>query len=304
MTIGIADIGYHIASDRIDLLKDSQQYDVPPEFIKKKTGFVSLARKAPSQKASDLCVSAYKDLCLRVERKSALADLDFLCVCTQNGDYQIPQTSAVVQHKLGISNACASFDISLGCSGYVYALHIAKSFMENNGLKKGLLFTSDPYSDILDAKDKHTGLIFGDSAAVTLLSDKPVFNIHAGVFATHGDLHDQLIKRKNEKLQMNGRAIFNFTIDAVPKLFNKTLEKNKITIDQIDYFVFHQANKFMLEYLRKILNIPKDKFYINLLHTGNTVSATIPIALKDCLDTQILTHGNTILILGFGVGYS
>jgi len=114
MKIGIVDIGYHIATARLNMLNKAQMHDVTPAFIQNKIGFVSLARKAPSQKASDLCVKAYKNLVQRVQYKAALEDIAFICVCTQNGDYQIPQTSAIVQDKLGISSACASFDI-IGC---------------------------------------------------------------------------------------------------------------------------------------------------------------------------------------------
>jgi len=103
---------------------------------------------------------------------------------------------------------------------------------------------------------------------------------------------------------MNGPEIFNFTIKAVPKVVSETLKKNNITLNEVDYIIFHQANKYMNEYLRKKINIPKDKFYLNLLHTGNTVSATIPIAIKDCLGNNIIKKGDKILIVGFGVGYS
>jgi 3-oxoacyl-[acyl-carrier-protein] synthase-3 len=175
--------------------------------------------------------------------------------------------------------------------------------------------------------DKTNRTIFGDGAAATIIEKSNEEGILNFVFGTDGSGSENLIVRngalrnktnpfpqdvtdeqgnvRNENnLFMDGTAIFNFTIDAVPKLFNETLEKNKITIEQIDYIIFHQANKFILEYLRKILKIPEDKFYINLSYTGNTVSATIPIALRDCLDKQILTPGDKILILGFGVGYS
>jgi len=103
---------------------------------------------------------------------------------------------------------------------------------------------------------------------------------------------------------MNGPEIFNFTIEAVPVVVNQCLEKNQTNLEEIDYVIFHQANKYMIEYLRKKIKIPEEKFYINILHTGNTVSATIPIALKDCLDNKIVKEGDKVLIVGFGVGYS
>jgi len=301
MKIGIVDIGYHIATARLNMLNKAQMHDVTPAFIQNKIGFVSLARKAPSQKASDLCVKAYKNLVQRVQYKAALEDIAFICVCTQNGDYQIPQTSAIVQDKLGISSACASFDISMGCSGYVYALHIAKSFMESNGLKKGLLFTSDPYSDIVDPKDKHTSLLFGDGATVTLLTDKPVYEIGNGVFETHGNYHEHLIKHENMKLQMNGRGIFNFTMLSAPDNVTKCLKNNSLSKKHIDVFMLHQASKYIIDNLCMRMKLDPAKVPFLAKDYGNTVSSSIPIGLKKYLDK---TEIENILICGFGVGLS
>ena len=240
--IGINNIGCYIGSERVSNLEKTEKHGVTHDFIAEKIGIASVARKKPAEKASDLCVLAYDDLVARVA-ESALDDIEFLCVCTQNGDYQLPHTSAILQSKLGISKKCAAFDISLGCSGYVYSLHIAKSFMESNGLKKGLLFTSDPYSDIIDTNDKNTDLLFGDGATVTLLTENPVFDVKNGAFETDGSLFDHLIKRNNELLVMNGRGIFEFAMKNVPAIVDKCLEKNCFKKEDIDIFLLHQAIK-------------------------------------------------------------
>jgi len=301
MTIGISGIGYHISTERVNTLEKAQLHDLTSTFIKNKIGFVSLARKASTQKASDLCVLAYDDLFQRTQNNALLNDIEFICVCTQNGDYQLPQTSAIVQDKLGISSMCASFDISMGCSGYVYSLHIAKSFMESNGFKKGLLFTSDPYSDIVDPKDKHTSLLFGDGATVTLLTDKPIYEIGNGVFETHGNYHEHLIKNKNLKLQMNGRGIFNFTMLSAPDNVSKCLKKNSLSKKHIDVFLLHQASKYIIDNLCMRMKLDPVKVPFLAKDYGNTVSSSIPIGLKIYLDK---TEIENILICGFGVGLS
>lgn len=301
MTIGIEKIGWYISPESVNPLDKATQFGLSEDFIRKKTGFVALARKAPSQKASDLCVGAFDQLLTQVQSETELADVDFLCVCTQNGDYQIPHTSAIVQDKLGFSNACAAFDISLGCSGYVYALHIAKSFMESSGLKKGLLFTSDPYSDIIDPEDKNTVLIFGDAATVTLLSDTPVFDIRDGLFETHGNYHDHLIKRDQKNLVMNGRGIFNFTLSTAPDNIDRCLNKNSLSKSDIDVFLLHQASKYIVDNLCRRLALAPEKVPFTAETHGNTVSSSIPLALRPFLDQTDCKH---MLLCGFGVGLS
>ena len=213
--IGITNIGSYIAPEKVNTLEQVDTFRVSRPFIEQKIGITAVARKSASIRASDLCVAAYRDLVTAVG-EAVVEDVDFLCVCTQNGDYRLPQTSAIVQQKLGLPSTCAAFDIALGCSGYVYSLHVAKSFMESGEMHKGLLFTADPYSEIIDPQDKNTALIFGDGASVTLMTADPVLDIGKGAFATHGDMHDSLIKRENEWLSMNGRSIFNFSMLHVP----------------------------------------------------------------------------------------
>ena len=298
--IGVNNIGCHIASERISNHEKEEKHGVTHNFIKEKIGIVSVARKEPAEKASDLCVLAYKDLAERT-KEPVLDDIEFLCVCTQNGDYQLPQTSAIVQTKLGISKKCAAFDISLGCSGYVYSLHIAKYFMEACGLKKGLLFTSDPYSDIIDSNDKNTDLLFGDGATVTLLTDSPILDIEKGVFETDGSRFDHLIKRENEMLEMNGRGIFEFAMKNVPINVKRALEINELKIDDIDLFLFHQASKYIIDNLLRRMKLAKEKTPFVIADYGNTVSSSIPIMLKSYIGEIAKKN---ILICGFGVGLS
>lgn len=301
MTIGITKIGYHISPKGLNPIDKAEQFGLSQDFVRKKTGFISLARKSRQQKASDLCVSAYTHLSSQVENEVDLDGIEFLCVCTQNGDYQIPQTSSIVQDKLGFASACAAFDISLGCSGYVYALHIAKSFMESNGFRKGLLFTSDPYSEIIDPEDKNTALIFGDASTVTLLSDNPVFDIGDGLFETHGQYHDHLVKRDQQKLSMNGRGIFNFTMKTAPDIITRCLNKNSLSKSEIDVFLLHQASKYIVDNLCRRLSLTPEKVPFTAENYGNTVSSSIPLSLDLYFNK---TDCQRLLLCGFGVGLS
>lgn len=298
--IGIKNVGIYIPRRRISNVEKAEVHGVTMQFIEKKIGITSTSRKKDSERASDMCVSAFKNL-QSEETELDHNQIDFMCVCTQNCDYQLPQTSAVVHAKLNFATKCAAFDISLGCSGYPYSLLIAKTFMEANGMEKGLLFTSDPYSEIIDPNDKNTDLLFGDGAAVTLLTKDPILHIARGVFGTHGSNYKYLIKQKNEKLQMNGRGIFNFVMKYVPGNLQKCLNLNGLKRDDVDLFLFHQASKYIIDNLICYMKLDKNKVPFKIEDFGNTVSSTLPIMLKDYLKEQEIQN---IFISGFGVGLS
>ena len=253
--------------------------------------------------------------------------IDFLLFCTQSTEYYLPSGACILQNRLGLNTTIGAFDYNLGCSGFIYGLAMAKSFIKSGLANNILLITSETYSKHIHPKDKSNKTIFGDGATATIIEKSTKEGIFEFSLGTDGSGYKNLIVpngglrnkydinakeiddgsgsiRTNNNLYMNGPEIFNFTIDAVPKVVSDVLKKNKTNIDGIDYIIFHQANKYMIEYLRKKIKIPKEKFYINMLYTGNTVSSTIPIALKDCFDNKIIKSGDKILIVGFGVGYS
>lgn len=300
MSIGIKAIGTFIPSRRIDNQAKSKNHGTSVRFIEEKIGIISVSRKEENEKASDLCVHAFQDL---IERKwiTSSQDVDFICVCTQNGDYQIPHTSAIIHHKLNLPYDCANFDISLGCSGYVYSLLAAKGFMELNGLKSGVLFTADPYSEIIDPNDKNTDLLFGDAATATLLTSDFAFAIGRGVFGTVGEYHQALIKRKEEKLFMEGRRIFDFVMRHVPSGISNCLSKNHITKNEVDLYILHQASKFVVDNIIKSMKIDKHQVPFNIRSYGNTVSSSIPLILEQYLTNNKIIN---IVLSGFGVGLS
>ncbi|HPN84381.1 MAG TPA: ketoacyl-ACP synthase III [Victivallales bacterium] len=295
--IGIENIASYIPSDRISNYDRKEKFSISDEFIEEKIGVRKVSIRAPEEGTADLCAKAYTNLLAKQNIQPE--DIDALVVVTQNPDYNIPHCSAMVHGMLGMKSSCAAFDISLGCSGFVYALSVLKSFMKQNDMKKALLFTSDPYSKIIDPEDKNTSLLFGDAAAVTLLSESPVFTPMKFSFGTTGQHYDDLICR-NGKLYMNGRAVFNFTAKVVPEDIRRLMEKNNIPKEKIDLFVFHQGSKIIVDTLAKKLEIPSEKVIYNATNFGNTVSSSIPIILEQ----ELKGSAKNILVSGFGVGLS
>ena len=247
-------------------------------------------------------------------------------LCTQSPDYFLPSTACILQHKLGIPTTAGAFDYNLGCSGCIYGLAIAKGLVVAGIAKNILLLTSETYNKYLHFSDKSYRSIFGDGAAACLISTEGMAEIGEFILGTDGSGADDLIvktgaskykhttglsviddeghEKFDDYLYMNGGAIFNFTLEAVPAMIEQILDKNKIDKVQVDYYIFHQANKFMLNTIRKICELPKDKFYVNLEKTGNTVSSTVMIALKECLNKKTIKPGMNVMITGFGVGLS
>lgn len=230
--------------------------------------------------------------------------VDFVLLCTQSPRYRLPSSACLLQDRLGLRKEIGALDYDLGCSGFVYGLSLAKGLVAGGMAKKVLLVTAETYTKYIGAQDKSTRTIFGDGAAATLIDQITAESIGAFAFGTDGSGADKLILREGENLHMDGPEIFNFTLDIVPKTLDDICVKNGITRDQVDLFVFHQANKFMLDTIRKVNGIPKDKFYVDLEDTGNTVSSTIPIALKRAENNGILQKNMKAVVLGFGVGLS
>lgn len=277
------------------------RFNIDARFIADKIGVGRVARKGDDEETSDMCVCAYH--ALREKTGVTKDDVDCLIVCTQNPDgHGIPHTSTIVQAKLDLPESCATFDISLGCSGYVYGLSIAKSFMEANGLSCGLLFTCDPYSKILDPDDKNTVLLFGDAAAVSLMTgDAPdIWRPTAFRFNSLGKQAGAL-HNDGGKLSMNGRAVFNFSATTVPSEISAFLKISGLKLADIDLFCFHQASKYLLDTLCERLDLPKSKVPTKMFDFGNTVSSSIPLLLEDYLEDPKV---HRMLLCGFGVGLS
>ena len=275
--------------------------DWTAEKILTKTGIVSRHVVTAGEDALNLAETACRNLFAEGVEPQAI---DFVLLCTQSPRYRLPSSACILQDRLGLRKDVGALDYDLGCSGFVYGLSLAKGLVKGGMAKNVLLVTAETYTKYIGEADKSTRTIFGDGAAATLVDRQVADAIGEFSFGTDGSGADKLILRDGENLHMDGPDIFNFTLDVVPKTIDDVCAKNGITRDQVDLFVFHQANKFMLDTIRKVNSLPKGKFYVNLEDTGNTVSSTIPIALRRAMDNGILHKDMNVMILGFGVGLS
>ena len=289
-----------------------------------KVGVTSRHLAADNETAGDLAEKAARRLF--EEYGISPSEIDFLLLCTQSPDYFLPSTACLLQHRLGIPVTSGAFDYNLGCSGCIYGLAVAKGLVSAGIARNVLLLTAETYSKYLHPSDKSNRSIFGDGAAACLISTDGFAEIGDFVCGTDGSGAENLIvktgaskQRKptgifkedeeghtwyDDYLYMNGGAIFNFTLETVPVLVRQLLDKSGSQKEEIDYFIFHQANKFMLNTIRKVCVLPKEKFYVSLGNTGNTVSSTVLIGLKDCLLNGTIKAGMQVVVAGFGVGLS
>lgn len=297
--IGIQNIASYVPSEGTTREELKLRFDLKEEFFQEKIGVSFLPRRSEDDDIADLCARAYENL--RVKTGTILDEVDCLVVCSIFAEMgAAPHVSARVQGRLGLHHAVACFDIGLGCSGYVYSLAIVQAFMQANGLKKGLLFTADPYSRIVNPKDKNTALLFGDAVTVTLISDTPQFITRASMFETRGDDGGALVFRDGS-LSMNGRAVFNFAIQAVPAQIEKVLHKAGVASDDVQLFLFHQGSKFIIDHLTQRMELDPERVPLGLEMTGNTGSSSIPLLFEKVIQDPGLTQ---LVLCGFGAGLS
>lgn len=323
MTAYIKHISYYLPEKVVtneELVKDFPEWTA--EKVMSKVGVSQRHIAAENETAADMAVCAANKLFAdyRIDKST----IDFVLFCTQSPDYYLPSSACIIQDRLKLPTSCGAIDYNLGCSGFVYGLSLAKGLIFGGIAKNVLLLTAETYNKHLHPKDKGNRTIFGDGASASLISTEGFAQIGDFSLGTDGKGYENLIVRtgamrhkstandlhfdesnnpvSSDYLYMNGGKIFDFTADAVPLLMDDVLNKNKLSKDDINLFVFHQANKYMINYLRKLLEIEKEKFYVYLETVGNTVSSTIPIALCEAQKENRL-KGN-VLLAGFGVGYS
>ena len=302
--------------------------DWSAEKIREKTGISERRIASEHQTAGDM---AYEAACnLFAQGQIAVQDVDFIILCTQAPDYVLPTTACLLQDLLGISRQAGALDINLGCSGFVYGLSLAKGLIETGSARCVLLLTADTYSKYIHPLDKSVRTLFGDAAAATAIVASEATDQAIGpfVFGTDGSGAKNLIVeagmyrvpkscdtsieqtddsgnvRSRDNLYMNGAEVMAFSLKEVPKAADALLQKAEKTKEDIDFFILHQANKFMLEALRKKLKVPEDKLPITIESCGNTVSSTIPLAMYTLRSQGRLHRGQRLMLVGFGVGYS
>ena len=304
------------------------EYNDVHSRITKKTGIYERHIAAAGECASDMAVCAAENLFSQygVDRSA----IDMIVLCTQSPDYVLPTTACLLQHRLGISRNCGAFDINLGCSGYIYGLSLAKGLIESGQVKQVLLLTSETYSKWIHPEDGTVRPIFGDAATATIIGaeETAIDGLRAFVFGTDGTGGPDIIvpaggtrepvastpeveyvdaagnKRTNYNLFMNGRSVITFAQDIVPKTLKKILEAAALKREEVDYYVFHQANRFMLESMQHKCKLQNLHFWNKPDKYGNTVSSTIPLALEEILQTVDAATLRKVVSIGFGVGLS
>lgn len=296
------------------------------EKIEQKTGIFARGVAGSNEYTSSLATRA----CRSLFEETGLnpREIDYLILCTQTPDFVVPGTSFLVHDSIDMRQDAGAIDLNLGCSGYVYGLSLAKGMIETGQVANVLLVTADTYTKLLNQQDRGMRTVFGDGATASLIVRGHLSpSLHSFKFGSDGSRASCLITpggglRPGEvfapraapqarglqgssfDLYMDGPSIFGFTLEEVPKIVADILDDADLSIEEIDLFVFHQANRFMLEHLRAQLAIPEEKFVIELEDTGNTVSSTIPIALRRCIDKGRVRPNSKILVVGFGVGLS
>ncbi len=285
---------------------------------------------APEETAVDMGLIAGQRLF--EQGKCSPEEIDFLLFCTQSPDYFLPTSACLLQDKLGLPQTCGALDFNLGCSGYVYGLALCKGLVEAGMCRNVLFITSETYSKYINKQDRVNRPLFGDGASATLIraveTDSLEPLIGPFVFGTDGSGADLLIVpagghrlprneetavekpdgqgnlRSLEQLYMHGSKIFTFALENVPTLVDELFTRSGKTREQIDCYVFHQANRFMLERLRQQCDLDPNRYFNDVQTRGNTVSSSIPIAMIDAQNAGMLQPGHTAMLVGFGVGLS
>lgn len=294
------------------------------EKIEKKIGIKQRHIVRNGETASDIAIGAAEKLF--AETGFDREQIDYLIFVSQSPDYHLPTTACIIQTKLGLSHNLTVLDINLGCNGFVAGLSVAKAVVVAGQAKNVLLLTGETYSKYMHERDKSNRTIFGDGAAATLVSTEGIAEIGEFVIGTDGEGAENLIvktggarqpepandlkfdefgnPRSSDNLYMDGPAILNYSLDSIPQLVADVLEKNGVTMDDIDLHVYHQANIFLANLERRKLRIDKEKYYCNIENVGNTVSSTIPIGLRMAMDDGSLKSGMKVLSVAQGLGYT
>lgn len=294
-----------------------------------KTGIARRHIAAPSETALDMGTAAANRLI--AESQADPASIDFLIFCTQAPDYVLPTSACIMQHRLGLPKSVGALDINLGCSGYVYGLSLAAGLIAGGMARRVLLVTADTYSKFINDGDRSVRTLFGDGATASLIESGESAeggSLGPFVFGTDGSGARELIVetggsrvprsaatavgqidefgnvRSADNLFMNGAAVMSFTLREVPRLLSQLQSLGQVEDGDVDFYVLHQANRFMLDALVKKMKIAPEKAPYFFEDIGNTVSSTIPFVIRNLIDEGRINSGTTAALLGFGVGLS
>ncbi|HUT90260.1 MAG TPA: ketoacyl-ACP synthase III [Thermoguttaceae bacterium] len=322
-------ISYHLPPT-VETLEDlKRQYpEWPLEKTFEESGIRSRHIAPPGVTATDLGFEAALKL-LRRELVSA-EEIDFLIFCTQMPDHFLPSGACLVQHRLGLRKQVGAVGMDLGCSGFVYGLALSKALIVSGMAENVLLVVADTVTQAVHPRDRTTRVLFGDGAAAALVGatdsgpgrigqfvvgtdgkGAASLTIPAGAFRTprsqetaKEQTDDAGCTRSANHLFMDGTAVFTFAITVVPRVIRELLQSANLRAEDIDYYVYHQANKFMLEQLAHRSKVPPNKLALAMEDVGNTSSASIPITIQKYVEQRKIVAGSRLVLVGFGVGFS
>ncbi|MBR8185171.1 ketoacyl-ACP synthase III [Burkholderia ambifaria] len=288
--------------------------DWPIDKISEKTGIRLRHTSAPDEFSLELAIAAGRKLI--DEHDVDPGTLDFVILCSQTPKFLIPTSACLVQHALGLPIESGALDVNQGCSGYVSCLMLAEGLLDSGRASGVLLITSDTYTKLVDPDDRSLKTIMGDAASASVIRRAGNRGTRAFSFGTDGSGYTHITAQRSAlagltsgeayrpDFSMQGTGVFNFVLSTIPSLIDGLLDKAGVARDDVDLFVFHQANAHMLESVRLKMEIPRSRFFVSMQDVGNTGATSIPIALYEALRQERIGPGRKVVLAGFGAGLS
>jgi len=315
--VGVLGIGSYVPESILNNHDLEKMVDTSDEWIKSRTGIEERRIAGTNESTSDLAYIAAKNAL--EDAKVDASELDLIIVATMTPDYFTPATAAIIQHRLGAKN-CAAFDLSSACSGQVYSMVVASNFVATGAYKKVLVIGAETLSKVIDWTDRNTCILFGDGASAFVLGEVEEgygiksFDLGAdggGEYAllvpgggSRKPASEETLVDKEHFLKMNGKEVFKFAVTVLPETMTRSLELASLTTKDIAMVVPHQANYRIVSAAAKKLELPEDKFYMNLNKYGNTSGASIGLALTEAYEKGLVKKGDNLVLVGFGAGLS
>ncbi len=317
LSVFIRAIGVHTPERKLTNAELSTMVDTSDEWIKTRSGIAERRIAAPGENPSDMGAKAAAKA---LERAGLTpADVDLLIVATMTSDVPFPSTACLLQAKLGLRRDIPCFDVSAACSGFVYALQVAKDMMRSGAYRRTLVVGTEKLSSVVDWSDRTTCVLFGDGAGAVLLETTPEKNVGllGNLLGADGNNAELLhcagggsaapatadsLRDGKHFLRMNGKEVFRHAVRVMAESCERVLAKCDVKSEQVAWFIPHQANSRILEAVASQLNVGMDRFPSNLERYGNTSAASIPLALEEAWKDGKIKHGDLVLIVAFGAG--
>lgn len=307
MSVIIKEIGKFIPAKRLSNDELPKELETGDEWIRSHTGIGARHVCSEEEDSATIGAEAAKDA---IKKAGINPEEISVIVCsTATPVYNnFPSDACLIQAEIGAKNA-ACFDVAVACSGFIYAMDAAAGMMERHGWKYALVVGTEALTKITDWTDRSTCVLFGDAAGAAILenvADEKADGrgIKTVILGADGTGAECLYTRHDDKLRMDGRAVYNFAVKTITDTISALMEKENLSIDDVKWIVCHQANSRILQAAAKRLNISEEKFFFDMEEYGNTSSASIPVALDDLVEQGKLKAGDTIVTAGFGAGLS